>query len=69
MDYSEVTKNIAQTMNKAGAPLSEDQQMLLAGAISVYMEKAYDEGRGDQAKLENAARDKFIAELRKKYKQ
>jgi len=40
MDYYEISQSIAETMAKAGAPLTEDQRILLAGAISPWLDKA-----------------------------
>lgn len=66
MDYSKIVDEIADTMKHGGAPLFAEQRELLAGSISVHLEKAYEEGRSHQAKLEIQARDRFLANLRAK---
>jgi gluconate kinase len=43
MDYYDISQSIAETLAKAGAPLTDDQRMLLAGAISPWLEKARDQ--------------------------
>ena len=37
IDYLQITSNIAATMSRAGDPLSEDQQTILAGSLAVYL--------------------------------
>lgn len=64
MDCSKINRSIAETLKKAGSPLTEDQEMLLAGCLAVWIEKAHEEGRLDQAKLELAGRDMFFDRLR-----
>ncbi len=43
-DYIKIGDSIAETMKKAGAPLSEDQKILLIGCLSVYLQKEYRAG-------------------------
>jgi len=38
LDYTLIPKAIAETMAKAGAPLTDDQKMLLSGALAGYQE-------------------------------
>lgn len=38
-DYAKVICGIADTLHKAGATLSDDQRMLLAGCLSVWVDK------------------------------
>ena len=40
MDYHDIAMSIADTMKKAGAELSDDQRILLVGAISPFLEAA-----------------------------
>lgn len=36
-DYTLVSKSIIRTLEKAGSPLSEDQEILLSGAIAGHL--------------------------------
>jgi hypothetical protein len=48
MDYSKIIDKIADTMKRGGAPLTEDQRLLLEGSIGVYLDHAYKEGQSCQ---------------------
>ena len=45
MDIIDVLNTIADTMKRGGAPLSDEQRMLLAGCLAVWLEK-YAESKG-----------------------
>ena len=66
MNYSDIAKDIAQTMRSGGEPLSEAQRDMLVGCIAVYCERAYEEGMSHQSKLEIQGRRRFLDELRSK---
>jgi len=44
VNYLNVVDSIAGTMQRANAPLSEAQKLLLVGCLSVWLQKAYEEG-------------------------
>ena len=44
MDYSKAADAVAETIAKCGKPLTDDQKMLMAGAMAVWMEKARKDG-------------------------
>ena len=48
MDYAEAAASIARTFEEAGHPLDGSQRTILAGAISVWLDRAREEGRLDQ---------------------
>lgn len=43
MDYSEMTNAICETIAKVETPLTDDQRMVLAGSLSVHVDKAIKE--------------------------
>lgn len=45
MDHSEVAASIADTIAKGSKKLTEDQRLLMAGALAVWLEKAQEEAR------------------------
>ena len=45
VDIITVLDAIADTMKRGGAPLTDDQRMLLAGCLAVWLEK-YAESKG-----------------------
>ncbi len=45
MDYSEAAESIARTICKVASPLSEKQKLALVGAVAVWLDKAWREGR------------------------
>ena len=42
-----VSNNVAQICREARVPLSEDQELLLMGALAVWLEKARAEGHAE----------------------
>jgi hypothetical protein len=47
LDYSDIAKIIAESIAKVGKPLSDDQYMVMAGAVAVWLEYKYNEGYQD----------------------
>lgn len=45
MDYSKAIDSVADTLNRAGNPMTEAQKMLMAGAMAVWLDKAVTEER------------------------
>lgn len=45
MDYSKISRSIADGIAKTGEPLTELQFLMLAGQVSVWMEKAANDER------------------------
>ncbi len=66
MDYSEIGNSISETINRASTPLTDEQRIALIGAMAVWLDKVYEDGRGHQAILELQGRDKFLESLKKK---
>jgi hypothetical protein len=46
-DYSQITLMIADAIGKTGTYLNEDQFLIMSGAVSVWLEKKYQEGYED----------------------
>lgn len=56
VDYNKVIESIASTLEKLGSPLSEDQRIVMAGAVAVWIEKAKADQRNDDAGIANSHR-------------
>jgi len=64
MDYSMAINSVADTIRKAGRPLTEAQKMLMAGAVSVWLEKVATDERVACCKAIDAIDDGEAPEYR-----
>ncbi|QWV11824.1 hypothetical protein [Marinobacter adhaerens] len=50
-DFTQLPKNIANCMERAGAPLSEDQRLLLVGYLAPFQQELEQSKSGDAEKI------------------